>query len=88
MPRMIRKTRQVMRFWPQIKAREEGWVFPKDIRKKYSGELCTRFAELPFSATNLGFFPQDIRKKYIDELASELWTFVGLLTDDFPRRRS
>ncbi|KAF2603477.1 hypothetical protein F2Q70_00025998 [Brassica cretica] len=21
-------------------------------------------------------------------LASELWTFVGLLTDDFPRRRS
>ncbi|KAG2255571.1 hypothetical protein Bca52824_074865 [Brassica carinata] len=25
MPRMIRKTRQVMRFWPQIKARDEGW---------------------------------------------------------------
>ncbi|KAG2288359.1 hypothetical protein Bca52824_047963 [Brassica carinata] len=24
-PGMIRKTRQVMRFWPQIKAREEGW---------------------------------------------------------------
>ncbi|KAF3554782.1 hypothetical protein F2Q69_00013876 [Brassica cretica] len=55
-PRMIRKTRQVMRFWPQIKAREEGWVFPKDIRKKYSSELCARLAELPFSATNLGFF--------------------------------
>ncbi|KAF2568938.1 hypothetical protein F2Q68_00025712 [Brassica cretica] len=31
-------------------------VFPKDIRKKYSGDLCARLAELPFSATNLGFF--------------------------------
>nr|VDD54236.1 unnamed protein product [Brassica oleracea] len=31
-------------------------VFPKDIQKKYSGELCTRCDVLPFSAINLGFF--------------------------------
>uniref|UniRef100_A0A0D2ZTH9 Uncharacterized protein n=1 Tax=Brassica oleracea var. oleracea TaxID=109376 RepID=A0A0D2ZTH9_BRAOL len=49
-PRMIRKTFQVMRFWRQIEAREEG------CQKKCSGELCTRFAVLPFSAIILGIF--------------------------------
>ena len=35
--------------------RDQPIDFRQDSRKKYSGELCTRFAVLPFSEINRGF---------------------------------
>ncbi|WZZ77817.1 hypothetical protein YC2023_098389 [Brassica napus] len=81
-PRMIRKTCQVVRFWRQIEAREEGWVFLQDSRKKYNGELCTRFSVLPFSATNLGFFRKIFGRStavsYVPDLLCFLFSTTNL----------
>uniref|UniRef100_A0A0D3E9Y4 Uncharacterized protein n=1 Tax=Brassica oleracea var. oleracea TaxID=109376 RepID=A0A0D3E9Y4_BRAOL len=66
MPRMISKTRQVMKFWPQIKPREDG-CYSEEVQP---WGFCNRFAALPFSTNNLGFFPKDIRKKYSGELCT------------------
>ncbi|KAF2546451.1 hypothetical protein F2Q70_00021555 [Brassica cretica] len=81
-PRMIRKTCQVMRFWRQIEAREEGWVFQQDSRKKYSVELCPRYAVLPFFATNLGFFGKIVGRStavsYVPDLLCFLFSATNL----------
>ncbi|KAF2594892.1 hypothetical protein F2Q70_00042456 [Brassica cretica] len=59
---MIRKTCQVMRFRRQIRRERKDCS-----RKKYSAELCIRFAVLPFFHDQPRIFPQDSRKKYSDK---------------------